>query len=554
MNETTHYRLAIVIATLKAYLAVWFFVVALVLGAYIMEISSPMMGDISWQEAGRFGSSFFLSALGGRIVLGGVAFGLIPLSLSMLLAALLYFSLRCEGLASFGEYLSCVVASLLVTFFAWLSSLPSTPLFPSLVGATVLSGLVAGVVWYKYVHSHEGELGDQVADVSVEAPPRGRKSRGLRAGALGARAPEQRGIETELAAGVSLEEGADGRELLNFLRHGGKLLPTESVENSGAHVGVDDAPSSHANESAHVGLSEKPTASRSARNVDSDQREGISIRGVAKLLLIYACKGWCLVGPLGAALALVLSVGVVVHIVMRWSEVISLASYYEMSLLEHCGFALLQLAFAPTVLVYAAAYATGAGFSLGTGITFSALGNHLGPLPAIPVLGALPQAHVRASWIIAVIVAISCGIGLWRGWNRPLGKRFLAWIVALVELFALASLSARLASGSLGEGALAFWGVDPLRFALVVLLECGGGLALGLFVFNPATVRGAAQTCAHMWQALVKRRWEGKSQARPELDARELAEGDPGQDLPAVMSPPREDKVGEDNTGEGTQG
>ena len=51
----------------------------------------------------------------------------------------------------------------------------------------------------------------------------------------------------------------------------------------------------------------------------------------------------------------------------------------------------LQLAFAPNLIIWAASYALGAGFSLGSGALVAPAGTELGLLPAIPVFGALPE-------------------------------------------------------------------------------------------------------------------------------------------------------------------
>ncbi|WP_394622957.1 cell division protein PerM, partial [Escherichia coli] len=51
---------------------------------------------------------------------------------------------------------------------------------------------------------------------------------------------------------------------------------------------------------------------------------------------------------------------------------------------------LLQLAWLPTMALWGTAWTMSPGFAFGTGTFVSPLGSHLGIVPALPVLGALP--------------------------------------------------------------------------------------------------------------------------------------------------------------------
>ena len=74
----------------------------------------------------------------------------------------------------------------------------------------------------------------------------------------------------------------------------------------------------------------------------------------------------------------------------------------------------LQLAFVPNALVWSASYALGSGFSLGTGSVVAPAGTQLGMVPAIPLLGALPDtgpgAMAQLWWLAAggIAGAVAC--------------------------------------------------------------------------------------------------------------------------------------------------
>lgn len=82
------------------------------------------------------------------------------------------------------------------------------------------------------------------------------------------------------------------------------------------------------------------------------------------------------------------------------------------------GIALLlgQLTFAPNFFVWAASYALGAGFTLGTHSLVAPAGSEIGILPGIPVFGALPAAGPGSAlllwWLAAGVLAGAVGAWL----------------------------------------------------------------------------------------------------------------------------------------------
>ena len=72
-----------------------------------------------------------------------------------------------------------------------------------------------------------------------------------------------------------------------------------------------------------------------------------------------------------------------------------------------------QLGFLPNLVIFALSWSTGAGFSLGVGSTAGPLGTAVGPLPAVPVLGALPAGQLDAG---AMALALPVIAGILAGW------------------------------------------------------------------------------------------------------------------------------------------
>ncbi|MEY4367119.1 MAG: hypothetical protein RLZ28_534, partial [Actinomycetota bacterium] len=125
----------------------------------------------------------------------------------------------------------------------------------------------------------------------------------------------------------------------------------------------------------------------------------------------------------------------------------------------------------------------GAGFSIGAGSLVSPLGTNLGPIPVVPIFGALPAGHLDFGLVVLVFPLLSAFIAtiLVRGHLAQVRYQFaLAWpaafsvglsiaAVAALEMMLLASI----ASGSAGPGRLQEVGVNPFMAGLVTFVEVG---------------------------------------------------------------------------------
>ena len=147
-----------------------------------------------------------------------------------------------------------------------------------------------------------------------------------------------------------------------------------------------------------------------------------------------------------------------------------------------------QLALLPDLVIWTASWFVGPGFAIGAGSTVSPLGTTLGPIPAIPVLGALPPSGLAfgfAGLLVPVVAGFLAGAAVRARLLEQLGEgRALAMGVAAIGggVFGglLLGLLAWAASGSAGPGRLGQVGPDPWAVGIVAAIEFAVAIALGL--------------------------------------------------------------------------
>ncbi|GEP49301.1 hypothetical protein MSA03_28090 [Microbacterium saccharophilum] len=180
---------------------------------------------------------------------------------------------------------------------------------------------------------------------------------------------------------------------------------------------------------------------------------------------------------------------VAVSLAARGGEVIALFEAAHVDLIGAIVLALGQLAYLPTMIIWAASFAAGPGFAVGAGTAVSPAATSLGVVPGIPVLGALPES--TSSWMLLLALTV-IGVGALAGGAargrlradpeavEPLVPRIAALVVVAVLGAAAAALLAVTASGSIGPGRLAEVGPAPGPFALAVGVELAIGAAIML--------------------------------------------------------------------------
>lgn len=160
-----------------------------------------------------------------------------------------------------------------------------------------------------------------------------------------------------------------------------------------------------------------------------------------------------------------------------------------------------QLVCVPTLVVWLAGWFIGPGFQLGQAAQFSPLGTDIQALPALPILGALPQdvgptgfAVVAIPLGAAVIAAALSERGLGYGvgdqfWvsgaplvTQPPVRGVFTALVSTATAVLLLWIPAALVTGSLGPGRFSTVGLDIPAVLAWWAVEVGLGTLLGLAV------------------------------------------------------------------------
>ena len=148
---------------------------------------------------------------------------------------------------------------------------------------------------------------------------------------------------------------------------------------------------------------------------------------------------------------------------------------------------LAQLAYAPNAIIWAVAYLLGPGFAFGAGTVVAPTGSALGPLPAFPMLAALPSGAKSAgpTWLTVLLLATPYLAGMFAGivtvriTPTPAIEAAALWgFTAGAATGALAGLAAAFSGGPLGDGRLARVGPSGWQVGLVAMLEIGVTAAL----------------------------------------------------------------------------
>jgi hypothetical protein len=162
-----------------------------------------------------------------------------------------------------------------------------------------------------------------------------------------------------------------------------------------------------------------------------------------------------------------------------------------------------QFAFVPNVVIWVASWFVGPGFALGVGSQVSPLGTSVGPLPAIPLLGALPPGELSFGYVglaVPIVAAFLAATAVRPALMRAVGDGSrLAWsaFVTLVGAAAgglLFGMLATASAGALGPGRFEQVGPDAVAVGFASALEFAIGLALGFAAASlPSLLRGRVE-------------------------------------------------------------
>ena len=195
-------------------------------------------------------------------------------------------------------------------------------------------------------------------------------------------------------------------------------------------------------------------------------------------------------GAAAAALVVTLaSLVLAVVVVGNYAQIITLYENLHSGALGGLALTVGELMFLPNLVVWAASWLVGPGFAIGAGSGVSPLGTTLGPLPSVPILGALPHgsfAFAFAGLLVPVVAGFLAGAILGARLGDELGGRLSGWLTLGTGIGmgvvggAVLGLLAWASSGAAGPGRLQVVGPDPWAVGLWAAVEIGVTALLGM--------------------------------------------------------------------------
>ncbi|MES2094354.1 MAG: DUF6350 family protein [Actinomycetota bacterium] len=180
----------------------------------------------------------------------------------------------------------------------------------------------------------------------------------------------------------------------------------------------------------------------------------------------------------------------------NYAAIVSLYEGVHAGVLGGIALTVGQLAVLPNLVIWGASWFVGPGFAVGTGSSVAPLGTTLGPIPAIPILGALPAPGVLGWGFLGLLVPVLAGFFV-ALLVRPRIARELGPRASTLTLIAtglasgvvggtLLGLLAWASAGSAGPGRLMDVGPSPWLVGGFAALEIGIAAAIGFVAGRPS--------------------------------------------------------------------
>ena len=139
---------------------------------------------------------------------------------------------------------------------------------------------------------------------------------------------------------------------------------------------------------------------------------------------------------------------------------------------------LLNILYIPNAIVATLGYFSGVGFAVGSGTLVSPLSFRLNKIPAMPLLGALPEGKYSLAFV-GIALVIMAG-ALLASWTLSLNIKVLHQ--SLIVSVLIAAFVGYSGSGALITDAMSAVGVSPWKFTLAIAAELGLGALLALYL------------------------------------------------------------------------
>jgi hypothetical protein len=188
--------------------------------------------------------------------------------------------------------------------------------------------------------------------------------------------------------------------------------------------------------------------------------------------------------PAAGALAVHLGAATLLTLVATgfgWGRVAAVHGALDPGPAGGAALVLAQLLVVPDAVVWAAAYLAGPGFAVGTGTAVGPGATVLGPLPALPLFGALPVPGTNPGWVwgvlaVPVLAGVVAGVLVTRRAPRaPVTQWATDAVGAGAAAGVVLAVLAALAAGPAGPGRMAELGPSAWRVGLATALEVALG-------------------------------------------------------------------------------
>jgi hypothetical protein len=180
-------------------------------------------------------------------------------------------------------------------------------------------------------------------------------------------------------------------------------------------------------------------------------------------------------------IALLLGVSAIVFgllLLMNVSVVKNLTTVLQPGIFGGFLLLILNILYIPNAIVSTLAYFSGVGFAVGSGTLVSPSSFRLNKIPAMPLLGALPDGKSMIS-LIGILFVVAAG-ALLVTWTISLNQKVL--IQSLIVAVLLAAFVGYSGSGALITDAMSAVGVSTWKFTLAIAAELGLGALLALYI------------------------------------------------------------------------
>jgi hypothetical protein len=139
---------------------------------------------------------------------------------------------------------------------------------------------------------------------------------------------------------------------------------------------------------------------------------------------------------------------------------------------------ILNILYLPNAIVATLAYFSGVGFAVGSQTMVSPLTFDLDKIPAMPILGALPQNESLIS-LLGIAVVMFAGV-LLVSWTVDLNQKVLTQSLIVATL--LTAFLGYSGSGALITEAMSAVGTSTWKFTLAISVQIGIGAFLALYL------------------------------------------------------------------------